>query len=76
MKTESQDYTANENNLKTTITEFSGQFMTMALSKSVNGFVQIMGKSNSGKMRQNRKAVYIDEKKQYIKLLENGRSRI
>ena len=72
LKTESQDYTANENNLKTTITEFSGQFMTMALSKSVNGFVQIMGKSNSGKMRQNRKAVYIDEKNNISSYLKTG----
>ena len=62
----------NENNLKTTITEFSGQFMTMALSKSVNGFVQIMGKSNSGKMRQNRKAVYIDEKNNISSYLKTG----
>lgn len=72
LKTESQDYTANENNLKTTITEFSGQFMTMALSKSVNGFVQIIGKSNSGKMRQNRKAVYIDEKNNISSYLKTG----
>lgn len=46
--------------------------MTMALSKSVNGFVQIMGKSNSGKMRQNRKAVYIDEKNNISSYLKTG----
>ncbi len=61
LKLESQDYTANENNMKTTITEFSGQFITMALCKDVNGFVQIMGKRSSGKTRQNRKTVYVDE---------------
>lgn len=44
LKTEDQDYTAGENNMRTTITEFSGQFITVSLNKTVNGIVQIAEK--------------------------------
>lgn len=47
LKLESQDYTANENNMKMTVTNFAGQFMTVSLNKSVNGYVLIKGKRGS-----------------------------
>ena len=41
LKLESQDYTANENNMKMTVTNFAGQFMTVSLNNSVHGYVLI-----------------------------------
>lgn len=60
LKTEDQDYTAGENNMRTTITEFSGQFITVSLNKTVNGIVQIAEKSSSRKEDRNKKALLID----------------
>lgn len=61
LKLESQDYTANDNNMKTTITEFSGQFITVSLSKIVNGSVQIIGKMVTENLIEI-KSLYLDMK--------------
>ena len=59
LKTEDQDYTAGENNMRTTITEFSGQFITVSLNKTVNGIVQIEEKSSSRKEDRDKKSLLI-----------------
>lgn len=60
LKIENQDYTAGENNMRTTITEFSGRFITVSLNKYVNGIVEITGKSGSRKENRNKKSLIID----------------
>ena len=72
LKLESQDYTANDNNMKTTITEFSGQFITVSLSKIVNGSVLIMGKNGSRKSHREKKSLSRYENNNELTCLETG----